>query len=395
MKWPDLKNIDWANIDLKKLKLAKLHSFFSSIKLTVFCLFWLTVLTFWGTLYQKTHSLYDATNTFFDSWFLVFGAYDAKEGMLWTPLPGGMLIMALLFINLLTSFFAHYRAGFRMPGLMVTHLGLVMLLVGGLATRLFNVEARVDLYEGDKTNIAFSLTDWELSMWSNPDIGREVHAIDLKHLKEGKELTVEQNGLTFRVQKNFRNADVQVEDDGTSGALIPKKPAFNVTENFPALVLGMDGLEGGADSVVLSALDMRPRIVTNAKGEKWMLQVRRKRYQLPVMIELDRFSTQQFPSSSIPVFYRSDVTVHFNEDSKRPGVVEMNHPLRVAGWTFFQTSFSNRGNVTQSSFTATRNVGRLIPYWATFVTAAGLFAHFIQVLFMQVMRDKRRKGAMA
>ena len=46
---------------------------FASIRLTVYCLLWLSVLTFWGTVYQKFHGLYMAQEVFFGSWFDVEG----------------------------------------------------------------------------------------------------------------------------------------------------------------------------------------------------------------------------------------------------------------------------------------------------------------------------------
>ncbi len=80
---------------------------FASIRLTVFCLFWLGVLTFFGTLYQTEHGIYLAQERYFHSMIWMLG------GLI--PLPGGLLTMGTLFLNLSVSLFHHNQAGLRMP----------------------------------------------------------------------------------------------------------------------------------------------------------------------------------------------------------------------------------------------------------------------------------------
>ncbi|HNR32702.1 MAG TPA: hypothetical protein PKI11_17560, partial [Candidatus Hydrogenedentes bacterium] len=57
----------------------------------------LFLLTLLGTLEQVDHGLYEAQKKYFESFFLVYELYDAIP----IPLPGGYLVMALLFVYML------------------------------------------------------------------------------------------------------------------------------------------------------------------------------------------------------------------------------------------------------------------------------------------------------
>src|SRR6266568_4638235 len=59
------------------LVLDRLVAFFSSLRLTVFCLGLGLVLVFWGTLAQVDLGLYKAQNEFFRSFFIYWGPKGA------------------------------------------------------------------------------------------------------------------------------------------------------------------------------------------------------------------------------------------------------------------------------------------------------------------------------
>ena len=101
----------------------------ASLKLTVVCLLLLIVLVVWGTVYQADHGLYQAQQKFFHSWFfLVFG---------FIPFPGTVLVMFVLFFNLVNSLFFRLRFHWSNIGNIITHLGIIVLLVGGFFTFYF------------------------------------------------------------------------------------------------------------------------------------------------------------------------------------------------------------------------------------------------------------------
>ncbi len=389
---------------------------FASIRLTVACLFWLTVLTFWGTLYQKNHGIYQAQDKFFNSYVLTPGIPEFTEGFLsnevsqavirvlnYFPLPGGMLVMGLLFVNLLFSFFVHYQAGWRMPGLMLIHIGLMMMLLGGFFTKLTGIEANVSLFEGEGRNAAISLTEWEISFSNELHSVQKYQAVDVADLKAGRTFTFPDSGVEFEVLEVLDHArgvrpDPAAETSGLRPANSAGYVALEELEKLknpeslePGVRLKVKGVKG-MEEMVLTPRDQRPLGLELEDGSGRFVMLRKKRYELPLFMELNDFSRSYYPGTETPSDYRSMITVHLSEDLQRHVVIKMNEPFRLNGWTFFQQSFAVTDNSEMSVFAVTRNFGRLIPYWATGITSVGLAMHFLQMQWMQLARSRRRKS---
>lgn len=368
--------------------------YFASIKLTVFCLLWLAVLTVWGTIFQVDNGIYQAQHRFFDS--IVFFAYG------YIPLPGGMLTLGLLFANLIGSFFVHYQAGWRMPGLMLTHLGLLLLLLGGLFTRITGIEGQMSLLPGEGSNLAESLTEWELMISDELSNVRDVHAIDFRRLREGTRFRLDDSGLRFRVIEAHANArafggegEPQAGLANASGirSLRPVRLDKEPPMNRPGLILQVEGAQEITRALLWGG-EANHLALQLPEGGVRFLRLRRRQHELPLFLELNDFQKSFYPNSQIPSDYRSLVTVRFGEDHERNAIIKMNEPLRHQGWTFYQASFSQDPN-SGMEFTVlavTRNYGRLIPYWGTGMASLGLAMHFVQVQWMQ-SRRRRRKAA--
>lgn len=365
---------------------------FASIRLTVACLFWLTVLTFWGTVYQVDHGIYQAQDRFFNS--IVFFA-----GIL--PLPGGMLTMGLLFLNLLFSFFVHYQAGWRMPGLMLIHIGLIMMLLGGFFTKLTGIEATVSLFEGEGRNAALSRTEWEISFSTELHAVQTYQAVDVSDLRKGSEFSFRDSDASFKVLEVYDHAEGVMPGALTEAqestpqnaagfvALKKLKPLKSPEEHMPGVRLQVEGAEG-VEEIILTPRDQRPFGLKLADGSGRFIMLRRKRYELPLFMELNDFSRSYYPGTETPKDYRSLITVHLGEDMQRDVVIKMNEPFRLNGWTFYQQSFAVSDNSEMSVFAVTRNFGRLVPYWATGITSLGLAMHFLQMQWMQLARRRKK-----
>ena len=106
--------------------LDRLVQFFTSLKLTVVLLALGLVLVFWGTLAQVHLGLYKAQNEFFRSFFIFW--QPGATGLRIPIFPGGYLIGGLLLINLLAAHLRYYQPGKRKIGIVLIHLGVVLLL---------------------------------------------------------------------------------------------------------------------------------------------------------------------------------------------------------------------------------------------------------------------------
>ena len=79
--------------------------FLSSYALSSVLFLLLLLLTYFGTLYQTENGLYAAQQRYFNSLFVVHEAF----GVFPLPLPGGYLLLAVLFVNLLLGGLVYAR----------------------------------------------------------------------------------------------------------------------------------------------------------------------------------------------------------------------------------------------------------------------------------------------
>lgn len=191
--------------------MRKFLSIFISLKTTVTCLVWLAAIVFFGTLYQVENGLEASLKVYFYSWIL---------WIKFIPLPGGMATLTLLTVNLIASLLIHFRFGWRMAGLIVVHVGLLLMMIGGVITYYSGFESYLDMREGDVTSVSQSFKDWELAVAGSNDLQRTMYAIDTADLKAGEVLNYDEIGVSVKVVKYYDDAlvryrgneDVEVND---------------------------------------------------------------------------------------------------------------------------------------------------------------------------------------
>src|SRR5882757_1047075 len=109
----------------------QVRDFFVSLKLTVVLLAFSIVLIFAATLAQVDLGIWAVQQEFFHS-FVAFW----HIGSLYVPLPGGYLLGGLLLINLVSAHIYRFKLTWRKAGIFLTHLGIILLLVGELLSGL-------------------------------------------------------------------------------------------------------------------------------------------------------------------------------------------------------------------------------------------------------------------
>ncbi len=103
---------------------------------------WLMVLLFVGTIAQKDIGLYQAVVKYFSSWIFWFGPI---------PLPGTLTTIAIIFVNLSFKFLFKSTWSWAKAGINITHLGVLLLILGGLITVLSMKEGYMIIPEGHET----------------------------------------------------------------------------------------------------------------------------------------------------------------------------------------------------------------------------------------------------
>ncbi len=100
--------------------------------------------------------------------------------------------------------------------------------------------------------------------------------------------------------------------------------------------------------------------------------------KLPFSIKLLDFSKEYWNGSDIPKSFSSSVVFTRGKTSVKV-LIKMNSPASFSGWTFYQTSYSENGAV--SELTAVKNPARMLPWLAVMAAFVGmLMSIFARVL---------------
>src|SRR5580698_5876441 len=182
--------------------MKKIIAFFTSLRLMVVLLAFSIILVFIGTLAQADEGLYGAQAHYFKQWIVV-GAnlFGHKIPLL---LPGGYLLGTLLLVNLVAAHIYRFQLTPKKIGIQLAHAGVIVLLVGQLATDMLARELQMEFSEGESRNYSQSSADYELAVVN----GTEVTAVPARLLKVGDELKISSLPFAIRVKEFWKNSEI-------------------------------------------------------------------------------------------------------------------------------------------------------------------------------------------
>lgn len=362
------------------------RDFLVSLKLTVVLLALSIVLIFWATLAQVDLGVWGVQEKFFHAFF-VFGKIPGTQIPL--PLfPGGYFLGGLLLLNLIAAHIYRFKLEWKKAGIQMTHIGVILLLVGELLTGLFQKESQMRLDEGEMKNYSESYRDVELAVLDTTDPKfNEVVAIPQAVLADGG--TIQHPKLPFqvRIRDYYPNATLQMRDQApnappalaTSGigsrvAMIPLPLTYKTDErNSPAADIEIVGTDGSQGIWLVSPLLGMPQTFSY-QGHTWELACRFQRFYRPFSIELIKFTHEKYAGTEIPKNFASRIRLKSeNTHEDREILIYMNNPLRYAGLTFYQASFEGEHT---SILQVVRNPSWVLPYVSCILMALGLITQF-------------------
>ena len=383
----------------------------ASIRLTLTLLSLSMILIFVATLEQVRIGIRGALAEYFES---MFGIWHYPE-QFWggeflhaipIPIPGGYLLGGLLIVNLTAAYITRFQWTGKKMGIQLIHLGIIMLLVGQLATQAMQEESRMQINKGESSNYIERFHGVELAFSDVTDPKTEkVVTIPQDILEDGG--TVRAADLPFKVKvKKFGvNCDFTVTPQGstregearevnrgvgqTANLTIRTKEEDFSSEglNFGYLVFEIfDGTKslgtwlslahpGGnhwwKQSPKLSDFAFQP---IRHDGRLWGVTLRSEREYLPYSIELLDIENEFYQGTEIPFNFESDVDLKLENGQTRKALVYMNTPLRHAGKTFYQYQMNKSADYTV--FQVIRNPSWLVPYIACILVSPGLLWQF-------------------
>lgn len=385
--------------------LRDFRDFFVSLKLTVVLLVLGMVLVFAATLDQVNLGIWAVQEKYFRSLFVLWRAGDIPIPVF----PGGYLIGGMLLINLIAAHVYRFRLSWRKAGIVLTHFGLIILLIGELLTGLFQQEFHMRINEGETKNFAESYQRVELVITDTTDpLTDDVVAIPESRLADHE--VVQHPKLPFRVATKayFPNSTLTMKPSGANAPTLndlaslattgigqrvlaaPERMTYKQDErNVPAAYVELTGPDGSLGVWMVSAQIPSPQTFEFG-GRSWKITLRFARSYKPFSLTLLEFNHDVYPGTQIPKNFSSRVKLSTSDDQNgREVLIYMNNPLRYAGLTFYQSGYDgDRTTILQ----VVRNPSWLMPYIACVLMSVGLLAQFGLHLFAFIGK-RRRAGA--
>lgn len=368
---------------------TRLYNLFSSVKLAVVLLALGLVLVFWGTIAQVKLGLYLAQDEFFRSLFI----YWKPEGSgLKIPIfPGGYLVGGLLLINLFTAHLRYYKSGLKRLGIVMIHLGVVMLLLGQFMTDMLSVESHMSIREGQSSNFSESSGRWELAIIDSTDEKDDkVIAIPASLLLKGGELAHPDMPFKLRAKTYYPNSSITDAKDAGGFDPVPAENAAGrplwwrslskeTRMNFrdiPSGVVELVGPQGESRPILVSGYLSRP-LFLSAGGRNLQFVLRPERYYKPYYLHLIDFRFDRYAGTEKAKNFSSRIRLERPDTGEnREVTIRMNEPLRYDGKTFFQSSFDKETEQT-TVLQVVNNPGWLTPYFACVLVSVGMVWQFL------------------
>ncbi len=358
-----------------------------SPKVFVYTLIWLMILVFFGTIAQRDVGLYASQMKYFSSYYFLVADL--------IPLPGGRLTLILMTLNLASSLFKENLWKMKKLGLIIIHLGGLLLLVGGGITAEFSSEGNMVIKEGSQSEHVDDYHDMEL-VFVNTSIedSLEYTVFDEPILKDGNKIEYDRLGISIDIISNLKNSSIQKRispaDTLYKGflkdfVLIPKHSEKENTQNRPGIIVKMHGTGSKTDGIYGLFLGQKVPDTFNIDGHQFFTEFRRKRTYLPFSIELLDFKKILHPGTGIAKSFSSEINLIEKEIPRRV-LIQMNEPLRHRGYTFFQASFIEGLDEEATVLAVVKNYGRLFPYISSIIMSVGLLLHLIVKLPNMIKR---------
>ena len=359
------------------------------------------VLIFVATITQVELGIHEVQAKFFRSWIAWWDIMPGRS-QLTIPLPGGTLLGLLLIVNLLAAHSARFKLSWNKAGMLAIHSGILLLLLGEIFTALLGREAQMAISEGKILNHSTFPREVELAIIRAEADGTEtVTAIPQSRLQDGAAFPL--GGFSVKIQRHFANSEILPYTEA-SAAFDPTRSTEGLGVNYAVRRMPLEAADDRRNltsafvEIIPDGGTSRGRwLLSNAfKGEQsftvadksWKMAIRPRRLYHPFSIKLLDFSHDRYLGTNVPKNFSSKIKI-LNPDTgeDREALIYMNHPLRYAGLTFYQSGFED--NDKTSIFQVVRNPVWTIPYISCAMVGLGLIWVFSQHLIKAISRRSK------
>jgi hypothetical protein len=378
----------------------------ASLRFTVVLFVLSFLLVFLGTLAQVEQGIGTVTKNYFRS-FVVFIPFQTlvRFGQVffdfpkeWRapgsfPFPAGMTLGILLMANLLAAHAVRFKLTWARSGILITHAGLALLLLGEIQTAYFQIEGQMRIEEGESSDTVINIHKVELAVadtsGTDDDIVTTVPSGFLRkkgHKVEHADLPFDIVPVDWYVNSTLRRPDGSnpaTAGDGLRKMAVSRPEVAGTEEqraDAPSMYAELIDKASGKSLGVYLFSTLIPEQKVQAGGKTYDVSLRFEHTRRPFSLYLKKFSYDRYPMTNTALNFSSLVVLKDHDlGDEREVLIRMNEPLRHRGETFFQSGWNDRterGTVLQ----VVRNPGWLIPYISCAIVSLGLCMHFGLVL---------------
>jgi hypothetical protein len=336
----------------------------------------------------------------------------------------------VLLANLIAAHIKRFDLSRKKLGINLTHFGVILLLVGQLATDMLSYESHLSFREGETRHYSEGHREYELAFTrdAGPD-KEEVVAIPEEIVAKGGTITHEKLPVSVKVQKFWPNSSPSFRAPAMKNApplatngiaqdfdFVEAPDAKTMDDkNFPTAVIELVGPGGSLGTWVVSGWSSDPKTAGALKvsftrqfgaqlaetmiakltapqtvevgGTKYTFGLRPERVYHDFGVALLKTTHEVYPGTvtasnpqGIPKNFQSRVRIENPaSNEKREVDIYMNNPLRYAGLTFFQYQMGRdeMGERGTSTLQVVRNPSWLTPYIGCAVVGLGMAVQFM------------------
>ena len=395
-----------------KSPFRKAYDFLAGFHLATISLILLLLLTWLATLEQIDHGLYPTLNKYFSwkSWYLIPDMVPEINGKkLPIFLPGGYYVCAVLLVNMILGGIIRIRKGPKQIGNLISHFGIVFMLLGGGVAHHFSERGNMAVYEGETSNVAEDYHEYVVEVSEVKDGARgKFHVIRGKYLtdlKAGNSRIFDFKGIPFSLEISGYLANAvpssqlerprrnnELVSDGYYLAEVPGEVETerNMAGCYARLIY-KDGEK--SEPFILAGASYHP--FTIREGDRvFTIDMRKRLWPMPFEVTLDKFTADFHPGTSRPAKFVSDIRRTENSQESKV-TISMNEPMRYEGLTFFQASYgppgAKPGENMYSVFEVVRNPADKWPEYSLYIVAFGMMVTFLTKLGGHLVALSRKR----
>jgi hypothetical protein len=316
---------------------------------------------------------------------------------------------ALLLLNLTLGGVIRIRKGWKHAGNLISHLGIIFMLVAGGVAHHFSERGNMAVGEGETSNTAEDYFEYVVEVAEIKD-GKtaSIHVIRGKHLtdlKPGKTRIFRLPDLPFDLEIGgyLKNAvPVSITERAPSAGelqadnyyLMERPDEINAEANTAASyarIVQRDGVK--SDPFILAGASFHPFTVKH-DGRTFTVDMRKRLWPMPFSLRLEEFTAAFHPGTMKPSNFVRKIT-RIENDSEAKYTIQRNEPMRYEGLTYFQASYgppgAGPGQRMYSVFEIVRNPADKWPEYSLYIVTFGMLVTFLTKLGAYLAGNSRRK----